>query len=244
MKERRVIKELETGAEVLDNLSGATAFNNWIFEQFLPHCKGNILEIGSGTGNISNLMLQHFPHVTLSNIESYYNKILAGKFAGNPSLEDIITLDIVSSHFDEGGIELTGKFDTVIAVNVIEHVEDDMTAFRNCGKLLNRNGHLLILVPAYQWLYNRVDKNLGHFRRYTAGSLKKKLPENFRLLSLKYFNLAGIPGWFFNGHVLNNEIISRNKVNLFNKLVPALKLLDKLVFNKAGLSVVMVAEKQ
>ena len=89
-----------------------------------------------------------------------------------------------------------GTFDSVFAFNVVEHIEDDKLALENCYKLLKPGGHVVILVPAYQSLYNRFDKELEHFRRYTKKTLKAVISSaRFDIITKRYFNFMGIFGW-------------------------------------------------
>jgi predicted SAM-dependent methyltransferase len=137
-----------------------------------------------------------------------------------------------------------GKYDTVFALNVIEHIENETVAIKNCNKLLNRGGKLIILVPAYQQLYNRFDKELEHFRRYNATRLKKLLEhQHFRIVHSQYFNLMGIPGWYVSGKLQKNKTIPKSQMSLYDKLVPIFKLVDRIVVNKIGLSVIAVGIK-
>src|SRR6185295_819539 len=100
---------------------------------------------------------------------------------------------------------LMGTFETVFALNVVEHIENDMLAIRNCHKLLKKGGKLIILVPAFQSLYNGFDKELYHYRRYTKHTLNKLFKENsFHLVESKYFNALGILGWYVSGKLQRN----------------------------------------
>ena len=102
---------------------------------------------------------------------------------------------------------------------------------------------MVILVPAYKWLYNKLDENLEHYRRYTKTGLKKLMQKHLDVIHAQYFNLAGIAGWFFTGSVLKKKVIPTSNIRIYNILVPFFKFADKLVFNRAGLSVIVVGKK-
>jgi SAM-dependent methyltransferase len=161
-----------------------------------------------------------------------------------PTLRDILLLDLVEVDFIEKNYNLLNKFDTVFALNVVEHINDDSLAIQNCYKLLKPGGNLIILVPAYEALYNRFDKELEHYRRYTQFKLNHLIKSNgFSVIHSQYFNLIGIFGWFFSGKILRKKTIPRDQMKLYNMLVPVFKIVDKITMQKAGLSVISVAKK-
>ena len=239
-------KEIDQeGLETLTVIEKADKFNKWMYDTIKPFCKGNILEIGSGTGNISQFFLKANQSITLSDIRKNYCDILSNKFSGFRSLKDVITLNLTDPDFDKNFSQYFNTFDSIFALNVVEHIEEDALALKNCHKLLKPNGHLIILVPAFQFLYNRFDKELEHFRRYSKKSLNKIfLDTGFQIQSSKYFNLAGILGWYISGSVLKKKTIPGGQMALYNALVPLFKIVDKVISNAAGLSVVTVGRKK
>ncbi len=127
---------------------------------------------------------------------------------------------------------------------MVEHIKDDRQALINIRKLLRKNGRCIILVPAYQCLYNGFDEELNHYRRYTSETLTSALRDaGFRLFKEQYFNAMGIPGWYFSGTIGKNKTIPKGQISLYNAMVPAFRLIDKLLFNKVGLSVIGVGIK-
>ena len=136
-------------------------------------------------------------------------------------------------------------FDTVFALNVVEHIKDDNKAIENCKKLLKNQGHLIILVPAYQSLFNNFDVELEHYRRYTQKSLKQLIKANqLNIIKTFSFNVIGILGWFVSGSILKKKTIPEGQMGLFNKLVPVFKIADVLTLKKMGLSVICISEKE
>ncbi len=232
------------GFETLELFSKADNYNKWMFNSLVPFCSDNILEIGSGTGNISNFLLNKFDCVTLSDLRDEYCDVLKQKFKGSDNLSGVYKIDLNLPDFDSVYGALFNSFDTVIALNVIEHIKDDLLAITNCKKLLKQKGRLVVLVPAYQSLYNAIDKMLDHYRRYTVKSmitLKKKA--GLKIIHSQYFNLAGVFGWWLSGSVLRNKVIPGNQLSLFNRLTPLFQIIDNITFCKMGLSVIVVAEK-
>lgn len=246
MMENREITETDpAGLETLKLFANTGHFNSWLFKTLAPFCKDNMLEIGSGIGNMSGFLAQRYNQVFLSDLRPEYCELLRQKFATNNRVKEIYQFDLAEKNLEKNYPELQNKFDTVLASNVVEHIENDRLAIRNCCKLLNTGGHGVILVPAYQWLYNSFDKELGHHRRYTKKKLKKLLEkEGFRVVHTQYFNAAGVLGWWFSGSILKKKILPQNQLTLYDKLIPFIRLADRLFMHKCGLSVIAVGEKK
>ena len=238
-------KEIDPqGHETLDVIAGAVHFNRWLYKTIAPYCKGKVLEIGSGPGNISHFFMEDGYSIFLSDIRDIYCNILKEKFSGNTNLLGIENMDLIDKNFENRYAEHIGSFDTVFALNVVEHIADDALAICNAKKLLAAGGRLIILVPAYQWLYNRFDEELYHYKRYS----KKRLCSLFQAndIAVKhsfYFNAFGILGWFVSGKLMKKKTIPKSQMNFYNKIIPRAKLIDKILFQQIGLSVIVVGEK-
>ena len=238
-------KELDKeGLETLETIAAAHNFNKWMAETVAKRLKpGNIIEIGSGIGNISKYFLDNGYEICLSDIRENYCGFLEDHFSEYDNLSDIEKMDLVHPEFDKEYADHLGQYDNLYALNVIEHIEDDVLALANCKKLLKPNGRMIILVPAYQTLYNTFDKNLFHYRRYTKKTMSAVFEKNqFRILEKLHFNLIGILGWFVSGSILKKETIPSGQMDLYNKLVPIFRMIDKVTFNQIGLSVIVVGE--
>ena len=234
----------KTGKDTLKVISKANAFNEWMFETILPFTKGKILEIGSGLGNISQFFLEKKCDIFLTDLREEYCDFLQRKFTPENTLLGVDKIDLVHPEFDLIYKDLLEKFDTVFALNVIEHIENDNLAIGNCKKLLKKDGHLIILVPSYQELFNQFDTELGHYRRYTPKKLSKLFLNNhLKIIHRQYFNAMGIAGWYFSGTILSKKTIPSDQMRFYNKLVPVWKMLDQLVLNRIGLSSIVIGRK-
>lgn len=227
------------GQEILEAISAAGTFNKWMYSTIRPYCSGSILEIGSGVGNISSFFIHDGATLALSDIREGYRERLKKQFPKQP----VYNIDIVDPQFERNQNDLLGTFDTCFALNVVEHVEDDHAAIQNMLKLLKPGGRLVILVPAYQWLYNPIDKSLGHYRRYTQHSLGQLMKAHAPLEKLFSFNFTGIAAWWMGGKLFRQDTIPKSEMKLYNTFVPIFKIVDKLVLNKIGLSVIGVIKK-
>ena len=232
------------GLTTLQHLSETIHLNQWMFETILPYVNGRILEIGSGIGNISAQFINARIPISLSDLDAQYCHILQGKFDREPLVKGIYQLDIAHPSFETVYSKLLHSFDTVFALNVVEHIDDDKRAIANAWSLLSTGGRLVILVPAYSALYNGLDRGLEHYRRYTRKSIRHLLSDKFYVLRTWYFNLAGIFGWFFSGSILRKKKLPSGQLGVYNKLVPLFRMVDELAFHKAGLSVIAVARKR
>ncbi len=234
----------EEGMEILDVISKADKFNKWMYETIQAHCSGKVLEIGSGIGNISQFFLADDFQIQLTDIRDNYCDKLKQKFASYKNLLGVENIDLVDPHFDTKYPSHLEKYDTVFALNVVEHINDDNLAIANAKKLLVKGGKLIILVPAYQALYNQFDKSLEHYRRYTKENLNPLISNNqLEIIHSQYFNAIGIIGWYVSGKLQKNDSIPDGQMRLYDKLVPIFKIVDKVIFNAFGLSVITVGKK-
>jgi 2-polyprenyl-3-methyl-5-hydroxy-6-metoxy-1,4-benzoquinol methylase len=231
------------GIKTLQTIAKANHFNEWMYDTIQPFLKGDILEIGSGIGNISAFVLRDQFSLTLSDINPEYQGYLQKKFTGQA--KEIIAIDLQHPSFANEYYLLKEKYDSIFLLNVIEHLADDRAAIENCRFLLKKDGQLIVLAPAYSWLYCGFDKELGHYRRYTAKNLSAIFStDQFSVLKKQYFNFCGIGGWLLFGKLLRKKLIGGSEMSAFNKLVPLFKLADRIIFNKAGLSAIVAARKK
>lgn len=233
-----------TGTRTLQVISEADKFNQWMFETIQPFTKGEILEIGSGLGNISKLFVENNSLIYLSDIREDYCKHLGSQYGNLKNFSGVEQIDLVHPHFDTIYEHLFNRFDSLFALNVVEHIKNDQKAIANCKKLLKKNGHLIILVPSYPLLYNHFDKELGHFRRYTKNALQNLFfQNNIEVIHKQNFNMGGVMGWYISGNILKNKSIPSGQMKFYNSLVPLFKLIDKIFLYKIGLSTIVVGRK-
>ena len=231
------------GERTLEVMSVAPDFNRWMFETIRPYCTGSVLEVGSGIGNISAFLLDAGYEACLTDLRPHYCEKLRRVFGQTPNCRGVAQLDLAHPEFDRAYHHLLGQFGTVFALNVVEHIADDRAAVANCRKLLRPDGRLIILVPAYPFLYNRLDRQLGHYRRYTRSTLTKVFRANdLDVVRSFHFNLAGVPGWFASGTILRNRVLPTSQVALYNRMVSLFRLADRLTLGWMGLSVVAVGQ--
>jgi SAM-dependent methyltransferase len=232
-----------SGSITLHAIRKANLFNDWMYSEFKQFLKGHVLEIGSGIGNISQYAAKDNLTLSLSDVNPDYLQRLGKDFSVFQNVKSVCELDLQHPQFTSAYAAHHQKFDSIFLLNVIEHLEQDSQAIQNCNYLLRPGGNLVVLAPAYPWLYSNLDHELGHYRRYTINSLTRLFPEEkFRILKKQYFNFSGIPGWLVFGKLFRRKWIG-SEMNVFNKMVPMARIADKLIRNKSGLSALVVAQK-
>lgn len=231
----------QEGLEMLDVISTANRFNKWMYETISPFCTGNILEIGSGLGNISQYFIKDNRSIFLSDIQPNYRNFIKKTF--NLDNEKVLDIDIADVDFNNNYPHLLGRFDSIFCLNVLEHIKDDHLAIKNMINLLKDNGRLTVLVPAHQILYNGIDTTLQHHKRYNKITFKELILKHETGAILFYFNAIGILAWFIGGKLFKNNTIPESEMKLYNYLVPFWKIIDMMTFSKIGLSLVCVIKK-
>jgi SAM-dependent methyltransferase len=212
----------ETGGEILDRLSRAPRFTRWMADVVRPYIGDRVLEIGAGTGNMSvQLMPRQLYWAT--DVNPHYLDYLARLRAARPYMR---------AGFTDGGDGKTfptgQSFDTVVCLNVIEHVQDDVGALRNIWNALDDGGRAIILVPCGPRLYGSLDEVLGHFRRYTEDQLVGVARQaGFRVEHMLKFNRAGVGAWWLNGRILRKRTFGLGQIKMLNILTPTFRLLDR-----------------
>ena len=233
-----IYKKDEYGSEILTSLNRVQKFNAWMADVIKPFVGGKVLEIGAGIGNIS-LHLMPRTRYAATDINPHYLRYLASLAHGRPYLE----VQELNLEDRQGFEKLSGAFDTVICLNVLEHVPDETVALTNMFSALQPGGRAIILVPRGKWLYSSLDRVLGHVKRYDRAELSALIGRaGFEVEEIQTFNRIGVPGWVLNGKVLRRKTFSRIQLKLLNTFLPLVRRLDFL-FPWSGLSLVAVGRK-
>ena len=195
-----------------------------------------VLEIGSGIGNLSAFLVD-CERLVLTDTREEYLDHLRTRFAKHPNVS-VAPLYLPT----ELGALAGQRFDTIICLNVLEHVDDDIASLQAIRRMLAPGGRLILLVPALPVLYGTIDKALGHHRRYKRARLASLLEATgFTMAHIEYFNLAGVPGWWFAGRVLRRKMIPAASLKLYDALVPLFRL-ERLIPWRVGQSLIAIGE--
>ncbi|MCK4857149.1 MAG: class I SAM-dependent methyltransferase [candidate division Zixibacteria bacterium] len=240
------VKYSTKGNQNLQTIARSDNFCNWMYSQIRPFLHGNILEIGSGVGSYSQRVIADFPdsQVVLSDIDEGYVETLGAQYAARNNVR-AVRLDLANPPRRADFAAIRVPIHSAFALNVMEHIADDVAAFNNIYELLQPAGTYVVLVPAHMFLYNAIDKAIDHYRRYNRRLMRKKIAQTgFRIERMFYFNFLSILGWYVNGNILKKELINEQAMGLFNKFVPLLKVIEKYILRQSvGLSLITVLRK-
>ena len=231
--------EDQYGSHILHSLERAQNFNRWMAESIAPHVGARVLEIGAGIGNITAQLVPRDLYVA-SDVNPHYLDYLRNLALGKPYFE-VARIDLEAP----GDFEpLAGRFDTVVCLNVLEHVRDPLAALRNLHAALAPGGRAVVYVPQGTKRYSSLDEVLEHRCRYSRASLTEELRAcGFEIEVLSDFNRSGVPGWLLNGKILKRRHFSRAQLKIFNVLVPLIRRVDR-VFPWSGLGLIAVARRR
>ncbi len=228
------------GARILDVLAATPRFNEWMASVVAPHLGRRVLEIGAGIGNLSALLSRGRKGYLATDLDAEHVERLEVRFASNPRI-GVMRLDAT----DAAGFEaIEGQVDSVVCLNVLEHVEDDKAGFRNLYDVLAAGGRAVVLVPQGAGLYGTLDRVLGHCRRYSRLELESRMREaGFELERVFEFNKVTRPGWWVNGRVLKRTSFGRMQLGVFDRLVWLWKRLEGWL-PWGGVSLIAVGRKR
>lgn len=232
--QRRVF---DTGAETLRVMTQAPNYNRWVAERLAPWMGQRILEVGAGVGTMTQLFLRR-QYLLATDMRPDYLSQLRHIAARCPNVDVArLQLPTVNPELSARGI------DTVVMINVLEHIEDDAATMRALNSILVSGGRVVVFVPAVSALYGSLDRALGHYRRYRKRDLQRlAAATGFVVEHLAYFNFLGLFGWWLNSRISRRRVLPEKQVRWFDLCVPLLRRLDKLA-PPVGLSLLMVSRK-
>lgn len=220
----------------LEALSVAVNYHRWIVDEIEPFLGETVAEVGAGVGSVSQLLLEKdVARLLAFEPSSNLYPLLEKNLAAEKRVRTIN--DFFSPRYESG-------LDSVLYINVLEHIEDDRTELGRALAALRPGGHLVIFVPALAWLYSEFDRQIGHYRRYTKSELCRVVEEaGFSVTKVRYFDVAGIIPWYVNFVLMRNSIGSRS-VSLYDRLVvPVMRVAERLIAPPLGKNVLLVARK-
>jgi glycosyltransferase involved in cell wall biosynthesis/SAM-dependent methyltransferase len=209
------------GGEILLRLNRAPRFTKWMADVIKPYLGNRVLEIGAGIGNMTAHLVPRTVYWA-SDVNSEYLDQLEKMRSTRPYLHVSYTNAMDGTSFPEGV-----SFDTVVCLNVVEHLSDDAGALRNIYNALDDGGRAIILVPNGPGLFGTLDGVLGHCRRYTIDSLTAAGQKaGFRLDRMLNFNRVGAPAWWLNGKILRRNTFGMAQIRVLNAMTPIFRRVD------------------
>lgn len=230
--------------DALSRMQSLTPYYQWSVELIAPWIGKRVLDAGCGIGNATEHLKELAGYVLAADLSPNNLEVLKKRFAEDGNVEPA-QLDL-----DKDIREITSReIDTIVCLDVLEHVEDDCSLLARFNEMLQPDGHLLIKVPAGRWLFGSIDEASGHFRRYTKSELRQKAEQTgWEVVKLHYMNIFGVLPYFLKSRILKKQAnfsrtMSRKQLERIRKMLPILKRIDRFVGPPLGQSLVLVARK-
>ena len=219
----------------LEIFDKANFWRNYLYKKVNNFIGNEILEVGAGMGSFTRTYFNKNKKIQLSELDPKLFSILEEKFkkTQNITVNSKLTKNIHS------------EFDTILYISVLEHIEKDTEELEIALTKLKKNGHIIICVPAHNYMYSKFDKEIGHFRRYQIDYFKKLNLKNSRILKCYYLDSMGWMIYFLNKFFFKNEDYpSKFKVMIWDKLfIPISIIADLFTFYKLGKNIICVIKK-
>lgn len=221
-------------------MARTTNYNNWVFRMIEKHIGKRIVDIGSGYGTFINYMKDREYVISVEPSKDcceYLRKI----FSNNKNMS------IMNGDFNDDNItkELSIKnVDTVICLNVLEHIENDRKTIRNIHKCLKAGGKFILYVPALSFIYGTLDEALGHYRRYDKSTLEEMIESyGFKIISSRYMNFVGAFSWFIYSKILKKRMPAEKRIIFYDKyIVPVVSVIENIIRLPFGQSLLVISE--
>ena len=239
MKLQDAVTRLTYTLEDQERMSRAKNYFDWQSRLVLPELGQCVIEIGCGIGNFTQKLLTRESVVAID-IEAGCIERLRERYPNQPNLHALVR---------EAGANLddlkTFRADSIVCLNVLEHIGDDLTTLRNMASIIVPGGVIVLIVPAFQALLGPIDRNLGHHRRYSRRSIARMAAHaGLRIRKMHYINFPGFFGWWFNAHILRREAQSASQIDVFDRLiVPVISRLETVAHPPFGQSLFCVLER-
>ena len=221
---------------VLEDLAEAVNYRRWLVELALPQMSGSVLEIGSGNGDYAAEWAERGVEVTASEADPARLEALRGRFAGDPRVP-VRELAVP--------VDIEADYATVVAINVLEHIPDDVAALEAFGRLLRPGGRIVLFVPALPVLFSRFDRAIGHQRRYRRRGLVDVLRRAGLVVeTVHHVNAPGVLAWFVGMRLLRMTPRAGVALRLWDRaVVPVARRLERRWTPPVGQSLFAVARR-
>lgn len=220
-----------------ERMQAASRYFQWQYRLAEHQIARRVLEVGCGVGNVTNLLLDREIVVGID-VEAECVKERRRRFSGR---SHIITehLDVLDKDF----LSLRRfNFDSIVCLNVLEHISDDAKALAHMRAVLQPGGRIVLIVPAFESLYGQIDANLGHFRRYSRRHLTALATSvGFKVATAHYMNAIGFAGWWMNARLLRRGEQSEPQIRFFDSwIVPVISRVENWIHPPFGQSIFAV----
>lgn len=221
---------------VLEELEQSKKYSAWILDLIAPHVAGRILEVGAGRGAYSQYFADH-GHLTALEPSETNCAALRERLSGHPNVV------VVNAQLD--GSAAPGSYDTVVLLNVLEHIPDDHRALVDIFESLAPGGKIVLWVPAFEALYGKFDQRIGHYRRYRRNELLALVHSvGFQQVTGRYANLPGFFAWWLVVRVLGRTPTGGRLASIYDRFfIPVIRRVERIVRPPFGQSLLVVAQR-
>jgi glycosyltransferase involved in cell wall biosynthesis/precorrin-6B methylase 2 len=224
-------------SSVLSVLEGADNYAEWIYRLIHPYLGERVLEVGAGHGALTD-RLRRDAHVTATDLSKRCIDALAKRFAGDDHVE-VMQADVAALGADRR------EFDSVVLVNVLEHIDDDVTALAELRAVLRPGGRICVFVPAFEGLYSDFDRRIGHRRRYRRSQLVTAFDRaGLGIIEARYVNTVGALAWWLTARQMGRVPTRSWSVQVYDRLVPTIRRLEADRNPRFGQSLLCVGERR
>ena len=224
----------------LEAMSFAQNYHSWVVDEFSPFLGERVGEVGAGSGNFSSLLLNEkiTSLVAIEPSQEMY-PLLVERFSTD---ERVACRQGIFADFYT---EYTNYFDSIVYVNVLEHIKDDKQELRYMHQSLKNGGSVCIFVPALSWLYSDIDASVGHYRRYHKKQLRELVEgTGFEIVKIKYFDIVGIIPWLIFFKIFKKKLTANDAI-LYDKIVvPVLRIVESLLPMPIGKNLIVIGRKK
>jgi SAM-dependent methyltransferase len=225
----------------LDLFAQAVNWKRYFAAQMRPFLGCRVLEVGAGLGATTRILCDGRQQ-SWTCLEPDAELAARLRDANPTAAQSATAFDVVVGSLDD--IPARPSFDTILYVDVLEHIADDRAELANAARRLLPAGHLLVLSPAHPWLFSPFDEALGHFRRYRRSTLRSAAPPELRLVRLRYLDSVGMLASLANRLLLRASQPTAAQIRLWDgRLVPASRQLDRWLGYQVGKSILGVWQK-
>ncbi len=221
--------------------AGAHNWKRYLARQLSRWIGRRVLDVGAGLGsNISYLSRSDIEEWLCLEPDDSMAKQIVGRIAAAelPSYCRVLSTTVI-------GLPPGPTFDTILYLDVLEHIKDDSDELQRAARLLSPGGKLLVLSPAYQFLFSPFDAAIGHFRRYTPASLRQLTPAGCREVQCRMLDSIGFFASLANRFILKADMPSQDQINVWDKgLVRLSRIIDPFLGYRVGKSILCVWEKE
>jgi SAM-dependent methyltransferase len=227
----------------LERLGTAKHFFDWVLEEFDPYLHGRVLEVGAGLGTITRKLIERYPDISVVALEPAENVFvdLDAYAAFTPRVTAF------KQTLAEYNVSPEDRFETILYLNVLEHIDDDARELRLAAEALLPGGAVLVFGPALERLYSELDYRAGHYRRYSLRRLRElAVDAGLTVRSVRYFDVLGVPPYFLVYKILGHREISGSTLWWYDRIVvPISRVIQRAIpFPPLGKNIILVAVKR